>query len=107
MIQLLGDVLASKMSFLEMQTASFLGIYSAQKHIKLISHIRCRNLFKNTSPKRLEVVHAEVVPAIRASAATILAIMRLSSGLMIAPSRPLAIAMVMKVRFMNWRAGRP
>jgi len=42
-----------------------------------------------------------------ASAAMMLAIIFLSSGFMIAPSRPLAIAMIMKVWFMNFLAGRP
>ena len=41
----------------------------------------------------------------RAWAMMILTIMRLSSGLIRNPSSPLAIAMVMKVRFMDWHAG--
>ena len=40
-----------------------------------------------------------------ASAAMMLAIMRLSNGLIMAPSNPLAMAMIMKFWLMNFRAG--
>ena len=43
----------------------------------------------------------------RVAAAMIVAIMRSSSGLTIAPSSPLATAMAMKVWFMNFLAGSP
>ena len=44
---------------------------------------------------------------VRACVAMMVAIMRLSSGLMIAQSRPLAITMVMKGWFIKLRYGTP
>jgi hypothetical protein len=71
-------------------------IYPAPKHKSSISHIRRKfQLFRNTSAKSLEVVHAEVVPTGQGLGCDDGGNMLLTSGLMIAPSRPYAIAMVM------------
>jgi hypothetical protein len=81
---------------MQAQIDSVFVIYPAPKNNSSISHIRKKfQLFRNTSAKSLEVIHAEVVPTGQGLGCFDGGIMLLTSGLMIAPSRPFAIAMFM------------